>query len=99
MVGLLPDRPQRGRSGITNLARVATEFEAAFAAHCRDVPHGRVTARIDRGKMVSPSAVEILTLGAALVAVSGLTPSTSLGIAGVSDGRGRVTVKVRAPAP
>lgn len=43
MVGLLPDRPQRGKSGITNLARVATEFEAVFAAHCRDVPHGRVT--------------------------------------------------------
>lgn len=43
MVGLLADRPQRGRSGITNLARVATEFEAMFAAHCRDVEHGRVT--------------------------------------------------------
>jgi hypothetical protein len=43
MVGLLPDRPQRGKSGITNLRRLATDFEALFAKHCRDVPQGRVT--------------------------------------------------------
>lgn len=43
MVGLLPDRPQRGKSGITNLARLVTNFESMFAAHCRDVEHGRVT--------------------------------------------------------
>jgi hypothetical protein len=43
MIGLLPDRPQRGKSGITKLARVVTAFEDMFAAHCRDVPHGRVT--------------------------------------------------------
>ena len=43
MVGLLPDRPQRGKSGITNLARVVADFEAAFAAHCRDIEHSRIT--------------------------------------------------------
>lgn len=43
MIGLLPDRPQRGKSGLTNLARVVTDFEDMFAAHCRDVPQGRVT--------------------------------------------------------
>jgi hypothetical protein len=43
MVGLLPDRPQRGKSGLTNCARVVTDFEMLFATHCREVPHGRVT--------------------------------------------------------
>ncbi len=43
MVGLLPDRPQRGKSGLTNLARVVADFEPMFTAHCRDVEHGRVT--------------------------------------------------------
>jgi hypothetical protein len=43
MVGLLPDRPQRGKSGIANLARLVTNFEPMFAAHCRDVEHGRFT--------------------------------------------------------
>jgi hypothetical protein len=43
MVGLLPDRPQRGKSGITNLRRVVTDFESMFASHCRDIEHGRAT--------------------------------------------------------
>lgn len=43
MVGLLPDRPQRGKSGLTKLDRVARDFEAPFTEHCRDIPQGRVT--------------------------------------------------------
>ncbi len=43
MVGLLPDRPQRGKSGITNLTPVVTDFEPMFAANCRDIEHGRAT--------------------------------------------------------
>lgn len=43
MVGLLPDRPQRGKSGITNLPRVVANFEPMFASHCRDIEHGRAT--------------------------------------------------------
>ena len=43
MVGLLPERPQRGKSGLRDLARVAADFEAVFAAHCKDIDHGRVT--------------------------------------------------------
>jgi hypothetical protein len=43
MVGLLPDRPQRGKSGLTKLDRVAQDFEELFAKYCRDVPQGRVT--------------------------------------------------------
>lgn len=43
MVGLLADRPQRGKSGITNLKRLAEDFEALFGAHCRSVEHGRAT--------------------------------------------------------
>lgn len=43
MVGLLPDRPQRGKSGLRDLDRVAREFDALFAQHCRDVDQGRVT--------------------------------------------------------
>lgn len=43
MVGLLPDRPQRGKSGIHDLGKVARDFKAMFAAHCRDIDHGRVT--------------------------------------------------------
>lgn len=43
MVGLLPDRPQRGKSGLRDLARVAKEFDALFARHCQDIDHWRVT--------------------------------------------------------
>lgn len=43
MIGLLPDRPQRGKSGLRNLERIAQDFEQLFVAHCRDVPHGRLT--------------------------------------------------------
>lgn len=43
MVGLLPERPQRGRSNIRDLAELARDFDAQFAKHCRDIAHGRVT--------------------------------------------------------
>lgn len=43
MVGLLPDRPQRGKGSITNLKSLAANFEALFDQHCRSVDHGRVT--------------------------------------------------------
>ena len=43
MVGLLPERPQRGKSGLRDLTRVAAEFPSLFSAHCRDVPQGRPT--------------------------------------------------------
>jgi hypothetical protein len=43
MVGLLPDRPQRGKSGIANLKALTDGFEAMFDAHCRNVAQGRVT--------------------------------------------------------
>lgn len=43
MVGLLPDRPQRGRSGLTNLQSVAANFEKLFDAHCRNIEQGRIT--------------------------------------------------------
>ena len=43
MVGLLSDRPQRGKSGITNLDRLISDFERMFATHCREIDQGRVT--------------------------------------------------------
>jgi hypothetical protein len=43
MIGLLHDRPQRGKSGIRNLERLARDFERLFGVHCRDVDHGRPT--------------------------------------------------------
>jgi hypothetical protein len=43
MIGLLPDRPQRGKSGLTDLDVVVTSFETLFATNCCDVEHGRVT--------------------------------------------------------
>jgi hypothetical protein len=43
MIGLLPDRPQRGKSGLRNLERAARDFEQLFGAHCRDVSQGRIT--------------------------------------------------------
>jgi hypothetical protein len=43
MVGLLPDRPQRGKSGLTNLEAFTADFEGLFEAHCRNVEHGRIT--------------------------------------------------------
>lgn len=43
MIGLLPDRPQRGKSGITMPARLAANFEAEFRGHCVDCEHRRLT--------------------------------------------------------
>jgi hypothetical protein len=43
MVGLLPDRPQRGQSNIRDLPALARDFETRFNAQCRDVSHGRET--------------------------------------------------------
>ena len=43
MVGLLPERPQRGKSAILNLERVVAEFESLFSAHCVQIEQGRVT--------------------------------------------------------
>lgn len=43
MVGLLPDRPQRGKSGLRDLDRVAQDFDSLFAQHCQEVEQGRVT--------------------------------------------------------
>jgi hypothetical protein len=43
MVGVLRERPQRGKSGIRTPDRVVREFDVMFAKHCRDVRRGRVT--------------------------------------------------------
>lgn len=43
MVGLTPKRPQRGKSGIRDLARLAKDFDEAFHAHCVSTAQGRET--------------------------------------------------------
>jgi len=43
MVGLTSDRPQRGKSGIRDLARLARNFEEAFKKHCLPDEQGRET--------------------------------------------------------
>lgn len=43
MIGLRPDRPQRGKSGLRNLDAVVAGFDALYATHCRDIEQGRVT--------------------------------------------------------
>lgn len=43
MVGLLLDRPQRGLTHITDLARLADQFDALFVQHCVVCRHGRPT--------------------------------------------------------
>lgn len=43
MVGLRPDRPQRGKSGIKGLQRVADNFESLFEKHCIACDQGRPT--------------------------------------------------------
>lgn len=43
MVGLTPDKPQRGKSGIQNLERLAKKFEEEFKTHCIDPVQGRDT--------------------------------------------------------
>lgn len=42
MVGLLPERPQRGEH-FSNVARLTQNFEVLFDTHCRNVEHGRAT--------------------------------------------------------
>ncbi len=43
MVGLTPRRPQRGRSGFTNLQNVYNNFNELLRKHCIDIPQGRKT--------------------------------------------------------
>lgn len=43
MVGLLPKKPQRGKSGLRDLSRVAADFENLFATHCNPKGQGRPT--------------------------------------------------------
>ena len=43
MVGLLPERPQRGKSRVHDLEALVADFEVLFAAACRDVPAERIT--------------------------------------------------------
>jgi len=43
MVGLTPDKPQRGKSGIQNLETLAAGFEGKFKTHCIDPVQGRDT--------------------------------------------------------
>ncbi len=43
LVGLLADRPQRGKGGITNLNSLSEGFAAMFETHCRAIEQGRVT--------------------------------------------------------
>lgn len=43
MVGLLPERPQRGKSGIRNLQKIADDFQVQFTKHCVEVEQGRIT--------------------------------------------------------
>ena len=43
MIGLRPDRPQRGKSGIKNPQRLAGEFDSLFREYCVDCDHGRPT--------------------------------------------------------
>lgn len=43
MIGLLPERPQRGKGGYKNLARLAEHFEDEFDRHCCNTEQGRPT--------------------------------------------------------
>ncbi len=43
MVGLTPRRPQRGRSGFTNLDNIYNNFDELFPKHCVDIPQGKPT--------------------------------------------------------
>lgn len=43
VVGLLHERPQRGKGGIRDVDGLVRQFEAKFEAHCRKVDQGRPT--------------------------------------------------------
>ena len=43
IVGLTPRRPQRGRSGFTNLDNIYNNFNELLSKHCIDIPQGRKT--------------------------------------------------------
>jgi hypothetical protein len=43
MIGLSHTRPQRGKSGFTNIERLASDFETLFEEHCVDIDQGRET--------------------------------------------------------
>lgn len=43
MIGLTRERPQRGKSNIRDLARLAANFDGEFEKHCVDIDQGRPT--------------------------------------------------------
>lgn len=43
MIGLRPDRPQRGKSRIKDLGRLANDFDRIFREYCVDCDQGRPT--------------------------------------------------------
>ena len=73
MVGLLPDRPQRGVSTITSLESVAANFEKRFEVHCQNIEHRRLTgekalqsflireAKVNERRMVSLNSASATT--------------------------------------
>ena len=75
----------------------APEFAAEALRSVIGVPVLPVPMLLERGEVVPLMGTHILLLAAALVAASGLTPSTPTSIGGVSDGCGSVTVKITAP--
>lgn len=42
MVGLLAERPQRGRSRVNDLDALVRDFETAFGTFCRDIPPEKI---------------------------------------------------------
>jgi hypothetical protein len=43
MIGLLPERPQRGQRGLQSTAHVVKSFDRIFQKHCVDIEQGRIT--------------------------------------------------------
>lgn len=73
MIGLLPDRPQRGKGGYRNLAKLASSFEEEFDRRCRDIDQGRSTPE---KRLQSYLLADAHTHGGALTTLSEASEST-----------------------
>lgn len=98
MVGLTPERPQRGKSAIKNLAKLAANFAAEFRKHCVDIEQEGLKAEKILQSWMIAEAYRNHRRMVSLNMASAATPSPvellfvtdEIAMPTTSDGKGRI---------
>lgn len=104
MVGLTPERPQRGKSGMRGLQRLAANFDPEFKKHCIEVEQGRPTAE---KVLQSWMLAEAYRYGRRMVSLNTASESTAspvelvfvtdeIALPTTADGKGRIVCDILA---